>query len=287
MHVAIIGAGPAGCAAAIALAPHTPVTLVSDGRHGVGETLSAAARPLLQQLGLLPLEQQLECLAVNTAWHGELTSHDSLRHPLGSGWLLDRRRFGEALKARAVACGATLLEPARLVGLEPGWTLQLTDRELQADFVLDATGRRGVVARRLGVKRITTRPQTAVVGQLHTLEEDPDQTLWVESHAEGWAYTCRTGPRTRVATWLAPGRPRPHDWWTNLQRTRHLPARLQGYTALSWRALPADDSHLEQPGGPGWMAIGDAARSHDPLSGRGVFDALKSGLEAGAAVLAK
>jgi hypothetical protein len=42
---------------------------------------------------------------------------------------------------------------------------------------------------------------------------------------------------------------------------------------------PADSTILERCFGPGWIAIGDAAVSYDPLASRGLVGALSSGLE--------
>jgi flavin-dependent dehydrogenase len=44
-------------------------------------------------------------------------------------------------------------------------------------------------------------------------------------------------------------------------------------------ARPADSTILERCFGPGWIAIGDAAVSYDPLASRGLVGALSSGLE--------
>jgi flavin-dependent dehydrogenase len=38
---------------------------------------------------------------------------------------------------------------------------------------------------------------------------------------------------------------------------------------------------LERSSGPGWIAVGDAAASYDPIASRGLVAALESGLAAG------
>ena len=108
MRVAVVGSGPAGCAAAIALCrAGRDVVLVGDGLDGVGEQLHPAARPLLARLGLERLPGQLDCVGVRAAWHSaELQDQHFLSHPFGNGWLLDRARFGETLRQAAVAAGA-------------------------------------------------------------------------------------------------------------------------------------------------------------------------------------
>jgi len=51
-------------------------------------------------------------------------------------------------------------------------------------------------------------------------------------------------------------------------------------------ARAADSTILERCFGPGWIAIGDAAVSYDPLASRGLVGALSSGLEASSLVAA-
>ena len=41
---------------------------------------------------------------------------------------------------------------------------------------------------------------------------------------------------------------------------------------------------MEQIAGPGWLAVGDAACAHDPLSSRGLHDALTGGIAAAEAI---
>jgi hypothetical protein len=48
--------------------------------------------------------------------------------------------------------------------------------------------------------------------------------------------------------------------------------------ALTWRHFDARTSLRQSPIGRGWIAIGDALMSIDPLSGHGVLEALESGI---------
>jgi len=215
LKIAVIGAGPTGCAAALSLArAGAEVSLISDGRHGVGEHLPAACTPLLQQLGLQPPDE--------------------------------------------IAC----------TGILSG--------ELICDFLVDASGRRGVVARRLGIPRHRYCRQRALVGWLNGPAEE-DATLCVEELGANWAYTCRIAPGRRVAALLGSGQ---LDW-SELQRGRLLGPRLRDYVLEgSPRIVPADSSLLEEVSGPGWLALGDAAASTNPLVGQGLFAALQAGISA-------
>jgi flavin-dependent dehydrogenase len=48
----------------------------------------------------------------------------------------------------------------------------------------------------------------------------------------------------------------------------------------SVRLRSAGPSRVERAGGPGWIAVGDAAAAHDPLSADGITKALIGGMEA-------
>ena len=294
MRVVVVGAGPAGCAAAIALCQAgRQVVLFGDGLDGVGEQLHPAARPLLARLGLERLPGQLDCVGVRAAWHSpELEEQHFLSHPFGNGWLLDRARFGETLRQAAVAAGAVLRAPAWLTGLAcestapHGWRLRLSDGEEACDWLVDATGRRGAVVRLLGVKRLRFDRQVALVGWLATdRADDVDATLTVETTSSGWWYGCRLPGRRRVAGFVTASRPDARTWESRLRATRHLGRLVEGYRVEGAPvARAADSTILERGFGRRWIAIGDAAVSYDPLASRGLVGALSSGLEAGSLV---
>jgi len=294
MRVAVVGSGPAGCAAAIALCrAGAHVTLIGDGRDSVGEQLHPAARPLLARLGLACLTGQLDCVGVRAAWRSaEPHEQNFLSHPFGNGWLLDRARFGQTLRHAAAAAGAVLREPARLLGLARaaaaphGWRLALSDGEHACDWLVDATGRRGAVARLLGVKRRRFDRQVALVGWLVADHpDDVDATLTVETTSSGWWYGCRLPGQRRVAGFVTASRPDPSAWEARLRATRHLGPLVDGYRVERAPVVcAADSSLLERCFGPGWIAIGDAAASYDPLAARGLVAALSSGIEAAALV---
>ena len=291
-RVAVVGSGPAGCAAAIALCrAGAHVVLLGDGADAVGEQLHPAARPLLERLGIHQLTDQLACVGVRAAWRsGELHDQDFLGHPFGNGWLLDRTSFGALLRGRAAQAGAVLRMPTRLLGVARdathGWQLRLSDGELRCDWIVDASGRRGAVARLLGVKRRRFDTQMALVGWLATeRDDDTDATLTVETSEGGWWYSCRLPGQRRVAGWIGTSRPDARRWEDALRQTRHLRHRVAGYRVIGPPVVrAADSSLLARCWGPRWIAIGDAAASYDPLASRGMVGALASGLEAASLV---
>lgn len=294
MRIAVIGTGPAGCAAAISLRQQgRQVTLIGDGQDGVGEQLHPAARPLLDQLGIPNLDAQLPCVGTRSAWDSwELTHQDFLSHPFGNGWLLDRATFGHQLRQAAIAAGARPRIPSRLVDLWPegtqpaAWVLQLSDGTTTCDWVVDATGRRATVARRLGIKRRVVDRQIAMVGWLTTPQaDDVDETLTVERTNSGWWYSCRLPGRRRVAGLITTHRLEPRQWESQLRATRHLGPLVRNYSLEGdVIARPANSTMLEKCYGERWLAIGDAAVSFDPLASRGIVSALQSGLQAASLV---
>ncbi len=291
MRVAIVGAGPASCAAALELCRlGAAVVLLSDGRDGIGEQMPPEARPLLQQLALLPLDGHLDCVGVRAAWWTEtLTDQQFIFRPFGNGWLLDRRAFGSQMRQRAVDAGAVLREPVRFVALTRSrdWRICLDGEELVCDWIIDASGRHAAVARRLGIRRRSFDRQFALVGWLQTKADDEDATLTVERGDYGWWYTARLPHGRRVAALITSDRPDVINWEKRLRSMRHIAPLLRNYRLGGPLVVrPAESSMLERSAGPGWMAIGDAAASYDPIASRGLVAALESGINAAALVAA-
>lgn len=285
MRVAIPGAGPAGCAAALELRRlGASVVLLSDGRDGIGEQMPPEARPLLQRLALLPLDGQLDCVGVRAAWWTEtLSDQPFIFRPFGNGWLLDRQTFGSQMRQRAVEAGAVLREPVRLVALDRSrdWRLRLGGDEVVCDWIIDASGRDAAVARRLGIRRRRFDRQFAIVGWLQTEADDEDATLTVERGDCGWWYTARLPHGRRVAALITSDRPDLIRWQERLGSTRHITPLLRNYCLRGPLVVrPAESSMLERSAGSGWMAIGDAAASYDPVASRGLLAALESGIAA-------
>ncbi|MEU6867512.1 tryptophan 7-halogenase [Streptomyces sp. NPDC046876] len=313
--VLVAGAGPAGCAAALALArAGADVVLTAPAtadRPPGGESLAPSAGPLLERLGVpgrLGLDGHAPCFGGRAAWGGEgLAEASSVRGPYGPGRQLDRARFDAALLEAARAAGA-LCRTGRIRAVErlpDHWRVTTaatgpggTAGTLRARYVVDATGRPARLARRLGATTVRCDRLTAVTGILAAPDggaDGPEYTSLVESTPWGWWYTAPLPDGGRVLTAVSDAdlvaRMRLHDrdeWWARARATGHVRHRTAPWSQPPRQLdVAAAGPSLTRPAaGPGWAAVGDAATATDPLAVRGIVMALATGMEGARAVQA-
>ncbi len=226
-----------------------------------------------------------------------MVEHDFIFSSHGPAWQLDRVRFEHMLLSAATEAGAQVKwgAPAR----EPRWIadrweIDLDSMTVRTPWIVDATGRRASLARSLGGGRIRhdTLISLYVTASSHD-KSDRDGRTFIEASAGGWWYSALmpNGKRTiafqtdvnlaKDAAWRDSG------WFrTQVMATRHLSALLADRYSLNEaaRLAPAHSARLRHFVGPGWVAVGDAAQSFDPLSGHGLLAALQSGQRAGEAL---
>lgn len=83
--------------------------------------------------------------------------------------------------------------------------------------------------------------------------------------------------------------PRTDRWLERLAATRHVSGYAAGHCLASDRLAvrPATSFRLDDPVGDGWIAVGDAASSFDPIAAQGIHKALEDGLLAADVVAAR
>lgn len=216
--LAVIGAGPAGAATALALCRLGGMRVAlceADrfGRHRVGESIPPDTRLLLADIGLwdaFVAEGHDPCHGSCASWgSSELGYNDFLFNPYGHGWHLDRRRFDLWLARAAQAAGACL-HTGRIDTIEPladgRIRLRAADRDgpgIEARFVVDATGQRARIARQLGATRLVQDRLTFLYGFFPPGSARCASSLTtLEAVADGWWYGARL-PDGRVVAALA------------------------------------------------------------------------------------
>jgi len=319
VDVAVIGGGPAGSAAAVALARAGVSVLLVDrgdaGAHTIGESLPPEATPLLRELGVWErflADGHLPSHGNRSVWGGpEPDDRDFLSHPEGVGWHLDRPRFDAMLADAAARAGAAIAQRTRVIGCQRGddndWRLDLSAEgrrttaraSTRARTVIDASGRARVLAR---AERVPCGSYDRLVGVVGVLvpddarRADEDSLTTIEAVPDGWWYAARVPKGHLVVAYMTDAdvavarRAQAGDRWTTaLAGTRYIRARVadHGYhLETAPRLVASDSSHLRDVGGDGWCAIGDAVAAYDPLSSFGILVALATGTQAAGAIVA-
>lgn len=289
--VAVIGSGPAGSVAAFTLARLGRRTLLVDRgmrpERRVGESLPGAARPLLKHLGLshvLENSFHLPSYGNSSAWGSrEISNSDFIQDPNGLGWHLDRGQFDRDLENAAIQAGAEL--ETRSFG-------SISDlAEVDAKWIIDATGRGSSIAKKCGAKRIRDDGLIAVCAWLNPTLTDRDTRTFVESVEDGWWYTARLPGQNRVLVFHTDAdraREISHSkllWDEAISQTVHIRKIVEGSALFeSPKCTEACGARLDRFAGEKWIAVGDAALSFDPISSQGIFNALYTGMKAARAV---
>jgi flavin-dependent dehydrogenase len=298
--IAIAGGGPAGSAAAICLArlgwrvAIFEATAFEQSRPG--ETLPPEINPLLREFGLWQKFQEqepVEAPGIISVWNGvHAQQTDFAFNPHGSGWHIDRRRFDSMLFDAAEQGGANVFAGERVEFARQGsaWRVNRSNGDtLDARFVIDATGRNGL---RIDGSRERFIDDLLIATTLQISFRDSrprDLRTLIETTACGWWYSACLPENGFIAMFFT-GREsyRSGDDFIaeQLQEAPLTSGRVQesGIKQASIAVTPVTSSLRRQIFGEAWLAVGDSACSSDPLSGRGIFKALKHGAVAAAAV---
>jgi flavin-dependent dehydrogenase len=298
--VIVLGGGPAGAAAAIALAGEgRSVALFSRERRAsppIGETVPPAIMRPLARLGLWPAflaAGHRQSPGTVVMWGSDTPyENEFIVNPYGMGWHLDRQRFDDMLLGAARDAGAEVHEGARIVDCRrddrgADWIVGADANHALAPWMIDATGRASWLARRHGSKRQALDRLVALV-RFGSLDSTDDRTF-IEARPEGWWYAAGL-PGNRVALafftdadLLVPDHAR---LWDRLVEDtaliRGVVARLGELSSV--HVAGASSEYLPHFTGPGWIAVGDAALAYDPCSGQGITKALESALAAAQAI---
>ena len=294
--VVVIGAGPAGSAAARLLASwgHSVVTLGRAAHQpALAESLPPSCTKLFEQIGVRYAMENAGFIRAtgNTVRWGSTDARVERFDPSLAGYQIERDRFDALLATSAQAAGALVRSDiaarnARRAG--DRWRVTFDGGELHADWLLDCTGRSGIVAKR-GLRTSTTTGRTIAVAGIWQRDDEwavPDNThTLVESYDGGWAWSVPVRDGTRFVTVMLdpsvtelPGRSRLGESYTHeVARTTMIRALTVGarLVAPPW-GCDASPYSAHRAFDNGALLIGDASSFVDPLSSFGVKKALAS-----------
>jgi flavin-dependent dehydrogenase len=308
LRVAIVGAGPAGCALGILLARRgAEVTLFEDERRPqlvVGESLVPAIVPILRRLDM---EEELATWSsvkpgVSFIWAPGMRISVAFKRFAPAvfpyAYNIPRPRFDEAMLRKAAASGVRHVPVrAQLRPLDApfmGTELALAPETLaaapplggrQPHLIVDASGRARQVARALAIPaRLGSRRDVAHFAHFEGCHSDdaPGQVIIARAEA-GWNWCIPLPERLSIGIVLG------QDDAARLGRLPH--ERLERAIRTDpWLSLVVGDARRvtdvatysnyqlisERGHGRGWVMLGDAFGFVDPMLSPGVFLALRS-----------
>jgi flavin-dependent dehydrogenase len=168
-------------------------------------------------------------------------------------------------------------------------------RTVASRFLVDATGRRAAIARRLGAT--TTRIDRLVCTYAVHSAGAPtslDGFSVVEAAPNGWFYAARLPSGARLVAYHTDS-----DLISSVSRPRELADDVRATAIARAFQLPDEDDPSSPPlltrvaawsgcsvpaAGDDWAAVGDAACCFDPLSSQGLFNALYGALKLAPAI---
>jgi flavin-dependent dehydrogenase len=279
--VVVAGAGPAGATIATLLATRGKrVKLIDPGTQRTErlEIIAPAGMPVIQALNLTRLLDDpataRPCLGIRRRW-GTITTEidDFLCHPGGRGFVVERARFDNSLRALAAEAGVTFVTGRVVAAQRNAGVVTATIKTcstyaaISARIVVDATGRASTIARKMGARRLRSESLIAERCQVDQQHYSSRDSVWldVEGSEKSWSYQV-SGPDGRQERWMV--------YRPTLQTSRPSSHRTDASSAC-----------LSPAAGDGWIAIGDAVTSFDPITSQGLMHALTTSLVAAGAIL--
>ena len=317
--VIVIGGGPAGATLGTLLAQNGRKVLIIEKdihpRDHVGESLVPATNLVFDRIGFLPkLDDAGFIHKPGTGWNGprsplwKFVEIPLFEVPLEGNprpytYHVERDAMDALLLRHAAENGAKVLqgvkvsdvlfEDGRAVGVraqvDDGW-----ERDLRAKYVVDASGRRCFIARKLKLlKKDESFNQFCIYSWFKNVKRPPN-------HLSGWGLFYFIGMNQAWA-WQFPLRDgkesvgivvdkedfqkagsEPEEFFTEIVgRSRQFSHTMENAERIRPYWFEGDYSYkVDRYAGPGWVMVGDALRFVDPIFSSGVDVALFSALYA-------
>ncbi len=298
--VLIFGAGPGGCATALALrdAGIQHVSVIDKPVRTpfrIGESATPDIPLMLESLGV-PMDMaasgHLASQGTLSVWGGDTPQfNDFLRRGRGSGWHLNRAAFDGGLRQAVIQAGATVLDDHRLENLVHDgrhWLAAFGScGVIRARILVDAAGRRSPIATRMGAERRTLDSLVALAVIRPGWNGMGGMSV-VESCRDGWWYAAPLPNGQTMVALMTDADLAAQD---HLRGPDRFAAAFHATETLKTLA-PAPDGQdaplsfaahggcIGRAAGPGWIAVGDALIGFDPLTSSGIAGAISDAIAA-------
>jgi len=263
----------------------------------VGEIVDSQVQTPLKQLGVsgsLLGSRPLRSAGTASVWGSGVAERSAALDPYGGGYYVDRARFETALLEAAVVARATVrcgCADRTVQRRTAGWDVEVEcdsgPRRIRAALIVEANGRGRPLAGSEGRSRRDML--VALIAYLPEVGGPPDLRFLIEAAPDGWWYSSTLPGGQRVLAFMTDAdllpRGRAEQGRYFLQRYVETTFVSEQIGVLNPRtaphAVPAMSTLRNRIHGEGWVAVGDAAASYDPLLGLGVSAALAKGLGLG------
>jgi flavin-dependent dehydrogenase len=295
LDVLIAGGGPAGAVTGIRLMQAgVRVAIVEATGYDTdrfGETLPPEINPVLRELGLWDAFQALRPTAapgIVSRWGtASAVEQDFVSNPHGSGWRVDRNAFDAMLLREAERAGAQVF-PNRRVGVPAQVNGAWVVDGIHAGVLVDATGRVGLKLDDRNEREVDDVLLAIAMVIAYEGVAPTDGRTYIETTPSGWWYSGRLPEGMVMAMFFTDAEQYGDgivigDQLVDAPLTR---ARLAGGRIARSSVVHAPSSCRRKVVGAGWLAVGDSASCYDPLSGRGIFKAIRHGEAAARAIAA-
>jgi geranylgeranyl reductase family protein len=319
--VVVIGGGPAGATAAALVAEKGHRVLVLErlksSHFKIGESLMPSTYWTLDRLGALdrlhksdfPRKYSVQFYSKRGRPSRPFYFFEANDHESAVTWQVLRSEFDELLLEIAREKGAEVMRDTAarevLFDGERACGVSIDDgeggtREIRCQVVVDASGQRSLISRRLGLRRTDPYLRHASIfthfeGAQRDEGIDEGATLILHTaDAESWFWYIPM-PRNRVSVGVVGGvdylvksrDARPHEtFFEEVRRCEPVRERLKGARQVREISVLRDFSYSStRLAGPGWVLVGDAFSFIDPVYSSGILLALKSGEMAADAIV--